>query len=95
MESLIKGLPPEIADRIHPDWQKNETDYWANREDLLSKYQNQWIAYTEGSVIASSSNAVAVFHVAQKSNQHPFVACVGREHEPVRMRRATFSYDEV
>lgn len=24
MRSLIEGLPPEIAKRVHPDWQKNE-----------------------------------------------------------------------
>jgi hypothetical protein len=29
MKSLIEGLPPEVAKRIHPDWQKNEAEYWA------------------------------------------------------------------
>jgi hypothetical protein len=26
-------------------------------------------------------------------DRHPFVICVGREHEPYRIRRATFAYD--
>ncbi len=38
MKSLLEGLPPEIAKRIHPDWQRNEADYWAQRDTLLSQY---------------------------------------------------------
>ena len=32
MRSLIEGLPPEIASQIHPDWRKNEGEYWAVRD---------------------------------------------------------------
>jgi len=32
MQSLITGLPPEVARRIHPDWQKNEAEYWAKHK---------------------------------------------------------------
>jgi len=32
MKSLLDGLPPEVAQRIHPDWQRNETEYWAARD---------------------------------------------------------------
>ena len=35
-----------------------------------------------------------VFHESQQSGRHPFVTCVGREHEPCRIRRAAFSYDD-
>ena len=38
MKSLIDSLPPEIAQRIHPDWRKNETDYWAKPDELLGQY---------------------------------------------------------
>ncbi|MBI1929907.1 hypothetical protein HYR99_37355 [Candidatus Poribacteria bacterium] len=92
MKSLINGLPPEIAQRIHPDWQKNEADYWAHRVQLLTQYRDQWIGFANGQVIVSGSSAVEVFHAAQQSGLHPFVACVGREHEPCHMRRAVFSY---
>ena len=93
MESLIKGLPAEIAKRVHPDWQKNEAEYWAQRDKLLSQYANQWIGFANGRVIASGISPVEVFHTAQATGQHPFVTCVGHEHEPSRMRRVSFSYD--
>lgn len=93
MRSLIEGLPPEIAKRIHPGWQKNETDYWAQRDKLLIQYAHMWIGFAEGKVIASGTSPVEVFHAAQASGKHPFVTCVGHEKEPNRMRRASFSYD--
>ena len=93
MKSLLEGLPPEIAKRIHPDWQKNEAEYWGQRNTLLSPYGDQWIGFANGRVIVSGTSPVEVFHAAQASGQHPFVTCVGHEHEPSRMRRATFSYD--
>jgi hypothetical protein len=93
MKSLLEGLPSEIVQKIHPAWQKNEAEYWANREALLPTYRDQWIGYADGRVIASGASAVEVLHAAQPSGLHPFVTCVGREHEPSRMRRAVFTYD--
>src|SRR6266487_538908 len=93
MKSLADGLPPEIAQQIHPDWRKNEAAYWAVRDQLLSQYQGQWIGFADGTVIASGTSPVEVFHAAQRSGRHPFVTCVGREEEPSRMRRETFGYD--
>jgi len=91
--SLIDGLPPEIAKRINPDWQKNETEYWKKRDSLLAHYSNQWIGFADGKVIASGTSPVEVFHAAQASGKHPFVTCVGHENEPNRMRRASFPYN--
>ena len=93
MKSLLEGLPPEVAQRIHPDWQRNETEYWAVRDTLLQQYRDQWIAFANGRVLVSGASAVEVLHTAQASGLHPFVICVGREHEPARMRRAVFAYD--
>jgi hypothetical protein len=87
MKSLADGLPPEIARQIHPDWRKNESSYWTVRDRLLPQYRDQWIAFADGTVIASGTNPVEVFHQAQSSGLHPFFTCVGREHEPTRMRR--------
>ena len=28
MQSLADNLPPEVANRIHPDWRKNERDFF-------------------------------------------------------------------
>lgn len=93
MKSLIEGLPPEIAQRIHPDWQENEAEYWAHREDLLTQYRGQWIGFARGRVIVAGTSPVEVFHKAHESGEHPFVTCVGHEHEPSRMRRASFPYN--
>ena len=88
MQSLADGLPPEVAQQIHPDWWKNEAKYWTQRDTLLAQYRDKWVAFANGAVVASGSSPVEVFHEAQESGQHPYVACVGREHEPCRMRRA-------
>lgn len=93
MKSLVEGLPPEIAKQIHPDWSKNEAEYWVQREQLLVQYHNQWVGFANGQVIASGMSPVEVFHAAQESGLHPFVTCVGHEHEPNRMRRTSFSYN--
>ena len=92
MKSLTEGLPPTIAQRIHPDWRKNEADYWARRDELLAQYQDQWIGYANGRVIVAGRSPVEVLHKAQGSDEHPFVTYVGREHEPSRMRRIALAY---
>ncbi len=93
MKSLADALPPEIAQQIDPDWRKNEAAYWADRDQLLSQYQGWWIGFADGAVIASGTSPVAVFHAAEATGRSPFVTCVGREDEPVRMRRVSFAYD--
>ena len=93
MKSLADGLPAEIARQVHPDWRKNEAAYWAVREQLLKQYQNQWIGFADGKVVASGTRPVVVFHAAHQAAEHPYVICVGREDEPYRMRRANFAYD--
>jgi hypothetical protein len=94
MKSLIDGLPPEVARQIHPDWRKNETAYWAERDKLLPQYRDQWVAFANGGVIAASPNLVEIVDLALASGQHPFVTRVGHEQEPLfRLRRAAFPYD--
>jgi len=93
MKSLIEGLPPEVAKRIHPAWKRNEAEYWTQRDMLLSHYRDHWIGFANGHVVVSGTSPVEVLHSAQASGQHPFVTCVGHEHEPNRMRRVSFAYD--
>jgi hypothetical protein len=93
VRSLADDLPPEIASQVHPDWRKNEQEYWAARDRLLAQYRDQWVAFADGAVIASGTSPVEVFHAAAESGRHPFVICVGREEEPTRIRRASFPYD--
>ncbi len=93
MRNLIDQLPPEIARQVNPTWRKNEAEYWAVREEMVSKYQGQWIGFADGVAIASGSSPVAVFHAAEETGRNPFVTCVGFENEPCRMRFARFAYD--
>jgi hypothetical protein len=93
MKSIADQLPPDIAKQIDPAWRKNEADYWAVRDQLLTQYKDQWIGFADGAVIASGRSPVAVFHAAEAAARAPFVTCVGRENEPTRMRRASFPYD--
>jgi hypothetical protein len=93
MKSIADQLPPEIARQIHPDRRKNEQGYWAVRDQLLGQYQDQWIGFADGAVIASGTSPVAVFHAAEATGRNPFVTCVGHQDEPVRMRRVSFAYD--
>ena len=93
MKSIADRLPPEIARQIHPDRRQNEAAYWAVRDQLLDRYRGQWIGFADGKVIASGTSPVTVFHAAEATGLHPFFICVGREEEPCRIRRATFSYD--
>ena len=93
MRSLIEGLPTEIANRIHPDWQKNEAEYWAQRDALPGIYADQWIGFAGGRVIVSGTSPVEVLHAAQASGKHPFVTRVGHENEPNRMRFTSLSFD--
>lgn len=93
MKSLADGLPAEIAAQIHPDWRKNERDYWTVRDQLLPQYGNQWVAFAEGTVIVAGRRPVEILGVAFDSGKHPYVTCVGREDAPTRMRRAQFAYD--
>jgi hypothetical protein len=93
MKSLADALPTEIAQQIDPEWRKNEAAYWKVRDQLLTQYQGQWIGFADGAVIASGTSPVAVFQAAEATGRSPFVNCVGREDEPVRMRRVSFPYD--
>ena len=94
MKSLADALPPEIAQQIHPDWRKNEAAYWSMRDQLLSQYQDQWIGFADGAVIAAAPTPLEVFLAVQQSGRHPFVIRVGHEDEPwYRIRRASFAYD--
>lgn len=93
MKSLADGLPPDIAQQVHPDWRKNEATYWTVRDQLLSQYQGQWIGFANGAVVASGTRPVIVLHAARQIAEHPYITCVGREDEPYKVRRVTFAYD--
>lgn len=53
MKSLIDGLPPDVAQHIHPDWRRNEASYCDPRDGLLTQYRGQWIGFSNGRVVVS------------------------------------------
>ena len=93
MKSRADGLPADVARHVHPDWRTNEAAYWTVRDQLLSQYQGQWIGFADGAVVASGTRPVIVLHAARQVAEHPFVTCVGQEHEPYKVRRATPAYN--
>lgn len=94
MPSLADGLPPEIAQQIHPEWRENEAAYRGARDGLLAQYHGQWVAFADGAVIAAAATPLEVFLAIRGSGRHPFVIRVGHEGEPwYRIRRTSFPYD--
>src|SRR5260221_14255546 len=93
MTSLADGLPPEMAQYVHPEWRANETEYWANRDGLLDTFRGLWVAFAGGTVIASGKNSLAIFEAAELSGRHPFVTYVGGEDVADRIRKVIFPYD--
>ncbi len=65
MKSLADGLPPDIARQVHPDWRKNESAYWAVRDQLMGQHKGQWIGFADGKVVAVGSRPVVVAHAAR------------------------------
>lgn len=93
MTSLAAGLPPDVVAALPPEWRANEAGYWAARPALLSSHRGLWVAFAGGAVVAAGPSAVAVLHAAAAAGPGPYVARVGAEDEPCRMRRAAFPYD--
>src|SRR2546423_15034592 len=93
MKSLADELPPEFAALVHPEWRKNEAAYWAMRDAIVKDYGGQWVAYSDGAVIAHGPSPVDVLHAGVGPGRHPFVTCLGHEDQPTPIRRASFAYD--
>jgi hypothetical protein len=87
-------LPPEISVQIHPQRRANEQAYWLARDGLLTTHAGLWIGFAEGRVVVSGRSPVAVLASGEATGLHPYLVCVGREHEPDRVRRAEFAYDQ-
>jgi hypothetical protein len=91
MRSLADGLPPDVLADIPKEWFDNEREYWKVQPEILADFNGQWIAFADGLVIASGPIPVDVYHAAAASKRHPYMARVGAEYEPTRMRRVTFA----
>jgi predicted aspartyl protease len=95
MDKLMTSkLPPEQQRLLHDDFVANELAYWRIRDDLLAGYPGQWVAVRDGRVIASGPDLMEVLQTAAADGGHPFIARVGEEEIPFRVRRAEFAYDQ-
>lgn len=93
VRAIADQLPPEIARQLHPDRLRNESEYWAARQQLMAQYRGQWVGFANGVVVAAGTSPVQVLHAAEDTGKHPFFTCVGSEAEPCRIRRVAFPYD--
>lgn len=87
LSSIADRLPPEIVQQLHPDRLKNESEYWAARQQLMPQYGGQWVGFADGVVVAAGTSPVQVLHAAGDTGKHPFFTCVGRVAEPCHIRR--------
>jgi len=84
--SYAEGLPPELAVHVHQDWFRNEAEYWAVRDSLIAQFENQWVAFANGAVIASHKRP-SILHLDERLDAlHAFVTCVGKEYSALRIR---------
>jgi hypothetical protein len=82
------NLPPEVRQRLHPEFLANEEVYLRLRDGLLQRSRGQWVAVTAEGVLAANPNLLAVMEAASAYGGHPYVACVGMEESIVfRSRR--------
>lgn len=93
MRSLADGLPADVLAELPREWFANERDYWVKHPEIMAQYGGQWVAFADGKVLISGLDSVDVLHRAAATQRHPYVARVGAEYEPCRMRRTTFAYD--
>jgi hypothetical protein len=50
-----------------PDRRKNEAAYWAMRDQLLNDHRDQWVAFADGKVVASSKSPSEVLLAGRKT----------------------------
>lgn len=91
---MTDELPAAQRQKVDPDFLANEQSYHAIRDTLLSRYRGQWVAVTEGRVIAAGQNLLDVTQAAAAAGGHPFIARVGEEDTAFRVRQQAFAYNQ-
>jgi uncharacterized protein (DUF433 family) len=76
---LTKYLPDEQRKRLHPDFLKNEQQYWQMRDQLLLKYGGQWVAFHQGQVVAVGQDLFDITDQVGQLDCHAYIAKVGEE----------------
>jgi predicted aspartyl protease len=93
MEPMTSKLPPDQRQGLDADFLANEQDYLRMRDGLLASHYGQWVAVHNGRVITAGDDLMAVTDAADATGGHPFIARIGEEETPFRVRRAEFNYD--
>jgi hypothetical protein len=93
-KTQTRYLPERQKKRLHPDFVKNEQQYWRMRDQLLKQYQGKWVAVHQDQVVAVSQD---IFNITDQVGQlgcHAYIAKVGEEDRVVfQVRRQDFAYD--
>ncbi len=93
-KTLTQYLPEEQKKRLHPDFVKNEQQYWQIRDQLLQKYRGQWVAFHQGQVVAVGKDLFDITDQVGRLGCHAYIAKVGEEDQVVfQIRRVDFAYD--
>src|SRR5688500_8451735 len=87
MKSFADALPPKSPVKSTPTGGRMRPPIGRLATISLANIMGSGLGLPMGIVIASGSSPVAVFHDAEATGRNPFVTRVGRESEPVRMRR--------
>jgi len=74
-----QNLPLTYKKHLHQDFLENESDYWKMRDQLMQKYQGQWVAIHSGQVVASGNDLFDVTDEVGKLGCHAYIAQVGEE----------------
>jgi hypothetical protein len=93
-KTQTRHLPEVQKKRLHPDFVKNEQQYWRMRGELLKQYQGKWVAIHQGRVVAVSQDIFNITDQVGELGCHAYIAKVGEEDKVVfQVRRKDFAYD--
>jgi len=70
-------LPEEQKKRLHPDFVKNEQQYWRRRDQLLKQYLGRWVAFHQGQIVAVSQDIFNITDQVGKLSCHAYITKVG------------------
>ena len=93
-KTQTRHLPEVQKKRLHPDFVKNEQQYWRMRGELFKQYQGKWVAIHQGRVVAVSQDIFNITDQVGELGCHAYIAKVGKEDKVVfQVRRKDFAYD--
>jgi hypothetical protein len=84
---------PKLA--AEQGFEQDRLDYWAMRQELLTKYSGKWVAVHKGRVVAVGEDPLSIMEPALAEDGYAYTNKVGDEDKIViRQRRVSFPYDD-